>query len=238
MEVVIVSFVAGALTILAPCILPLLPIVVGGSVTDGRDLRRPFIIAGSLMTSVILFTLLFKASTLFLGIPQYVWQYIAGGLIVLLGLAMVFPKLWEPVGNRLNIASNKALGKAGQKKGIGGAILLGGALGPVFNSCSPTYAFILAVVLPTSLGVGLTSIVAYAIGLGMMLLLIGLLGQRLIAKLGWAANPKGWFRRLLGVVFILVGVFVATGLDRDLQSYIIQRGWYDPLSSFERSLLR
>lgn len=238
MEVVIVSFAAGALTILAPCILPLLPIVIGGSVSDGRDSRRPFIIAASLMASIIAFTLLLKASTAFLGIPQYVWQYISGGLIILLGLALVFPKLWEPIGNRLNIASNKALGKAGQKKGIGGAILLGAALGPVFNSCSPTYAFILAVVLPASTGVGLTSIVAYALGLGLMLLLIGLLGQRLIAKLGWAVNPKGWFRRLLGIIFVLVGIFVATGLDRDLQAHIIERGWYDPLSSFERSLLR
>jgi cytochrome c-type biogenesis protein len=238
MEVVIVSFAAGALTILAPCILPLLPIVVGGSVTDGRDFRKPFIIAGSLMVSVITFTLLLKASTTLLGIPQYVWQYASGGLIILLGLTLAAPKLWEPIGSRLNIASNKALGKAGQKKGVAGAILLGAALGPVFNSCSPTYAFILAVVLPTSVGVGLTSIVAYAVGLGLMLLLIGLLGQRLIAKLGWAVNPKGWFRRLLGITFILVGIFIATGWDRDLQSYIIERGWYDPLSSFERSLLR
>lgn len=238
MEVIILSFAAGALTILAPCILPLLPIVIGGSVANERDLKRPFIIAVSLMASVIIFTLLLKASTVFLGIPQYVWQYIAGGLIILLGLTMIFPKLWEPIGNRLNIASNKALGKAGQKKGIGGAILLGAALGPVFNSCSPTYAFILAVVLPTSLGVGLGSVVAYAVGLGLMLLLVGLLGQRLIAKLGWAANPAGWFRRVLGIIFIVVGVLIATGLDRDLQSYVIERGWYDPLSSFERSLLQ
>jgi cytochrome c biogenesis protein CcdA len=238
LEVVIVAFAAGALTILAPCILPLLPIVVGGSVADGRDWRRPIVIAGSLMLSVIAFTLLLKASTAFLGVPQYVWQYIAGGLIIVLGIALLFPRLWEPLGARLNIASGQLLGRAGQKRGYGGAVLTGAALGPVFNSCSPTYAFILAAVLPSSFAAGLGSIVAYAVGLGLMLLLIGLLGQRLIAKLGWAANPNGWFRRTLGVLFILVGIFVATSLDRQLQTYIIDQGWYDPIAEFERSLFR
>jgi cytochrome c-type biogenesis protein len=236
--VIIVSLIAGALTILAPCVLPLLPIIVGGSVVQDRDWRRPVVIAASLAVSVIAFTLLLKAGTALLGIPQYVWQIIAGSLIILLGLVLLFPKLWEPLSARLNLASGQLLGKAGKKRGFGGEILTGAALGPVFNSCSPTYAFILAVVLPSSVGVGLGSIVAYAIGMGLMLLLIGLLGQRLVAKLRWAANPNGWFRRVLGIVFILVGVFVAASLDRDLQSFILDQGWYNPIAEFERSLLR
>lgn len=239
MELVVVAFVAGVLTVLAPCILPLLPIVIGGSVVNGeRDVKRPFVIAASLGVSVIAFTLLLKASTAFLGIPHYVWQIVAGGLVVLLGLVLLFPKLWEPLGARLNISSGKLLGRAGQKQGTGGAILTGAALGPVFNSCSPTYAFILAAVLPTSLGVGLSAIVAYAVGLSLMLLLIGLLGQRLIAKLGWAVNPNGWFRKILGVIFIIVGLFVLSGLDRALQTYLVEQGVYDSISEFERSLLR
>ena len=237
MEIVIIAFVAGVLTILAPCILPLLPVVVGGSVADDRDWRRPIIIAGSLMVSVIAFTLLLKASTAFLGVPQYVWQHIAGGLIMLLGAVLTFPKLWEPMGAKLNIASGRMLGGAHLRGGYGGAVLTGAALGPVFNSCSPTYAFILAVVLPASFASGLGSVVAYAVGLGLMLLLIGLLGQRLIARLGWASNPYGWFRRGIGVLFIIVGIFVATSMDRQLQSYIIDRGWYDPIARFERAIL-
>ena len=239
MDLVIISFVAGILTVLAPCILPLLPIVIGGSVVeDERDWRRPFIIAVSLGVSVIAFTLLLKVSTAFLGIPQYVWQVIAGGLVVILGLVMLFPKLWEPLGAKLNIGSGKLLGKAGQKQGFGGAVLTGAALGPVFNSCSPTYAFILAAVLPSSVAVGLSSITAYAVGLSLMLLLIALLGQRLIAKLRWATNPNGWFKRIIGVLFVLVGLFVMSGLDRTLQTFLVEQGFYDAISEFERSLLK
>lgn len=238
MTVIVISFVAGVLTILAPCVLPLLPIIVGGSVAQDRDWRRPLVIAGSLVLSVIAFTLLLKASTSLLGIPQYVWQIIAGSLIILLGVMLVFPRLWDPLSSRLSLSSNQLLGKAGQKRGFSGEILTGAALGPVFNSCSPTYAFILAAVLPSSFATGLSSIVAYAIGLGLMLLLIGLLGQRLIAKLRWAVNPNGWFRRVLGLVFILVGIAVASSLDRDLQTFILDQGWYNPIADFERSLLK
>lgn len=238
MELVVVAFVAGVLTVLAPCILPLLPIVVGGAVVEGeRNIKRPFVIATSLGVSVIVFTLLLKASTTLLGVPQYVWQLIAGGLVTLLGLTMVIPGFWEPLGARLNISSGRLLGKAGQKQGIAGAILTGAVLGPVFNSCSPTYAFILAAVLPTSLGVGLGSILAYAVGLALMLLLIALLGQRLIIKLRWATNPNGWFKRALGVIFILVGLFVASGLDRIVQTFLVEQGFYDAISEFERNLL-
>lgn len=238
MELVIVSFVAGVLTVLAPCILPLLPIVLGGSLAgEVKDTKRPFIIAASLAVSVMVFTLALKASTVFLGVPPYVWQIVAGGLIIALGLSMIFPKLWEGMGARLNIASNRLLGKASLRPGVGGAVVTGAALGPVFNSCSPTYAFILAAVLPSSLSVGLSSIVAYAAGLMLMLLLIGLLGQQLVRKLGWAVNPKGWFKRGIGIVFILVGLFVLTGLDRQLQAYLVEQGFYDAISGFERSIL-
>lgn len=238
MELIVIAFVAGVLTVLAPCILPLLPVVIGGSVVDGeKNWKRPFIIAASLGFSVILFTLLLKATTALLGVPQIVWQLIAGGLVVLLGLTFISPKLWSKFGNKLDIQSNKFLGKAGQKQGTVGAIVTGAALGPVFNSCSPTYAFVLAAVLPASFGVGLGAIATYALGLSLMLLLIGLLGQRLIAKLGWAVNPNGWFRKTLGVMFITVGLFVLFGLDRIVQTYLVDQGFYDAISEFERNLL-
>lgn len=238
-ELIIVAFVAGVLTVLAPCILPLLPLVLGGAALDGgRDWKRSVVIAASLGISVVVFTLLLKASTVFLSVPHSLWQMVSGGLVIFLGLTLLFPKLWEPFGARLNLASGKALGRAGQQQGLGGAVLTGAALGPVFNSCSPTYAFILAAVLPNSLAVGITSILTYAVGLALMILLIALLGQRLVAKLGWAVNPNGWFRRSLGGVFIVVGIFVASGLDRTLQTFLVEKGLYDAISEFERALLQ
>jgi cytochrome c-type biogenesis protein len=238
MELLILSFVAGVLTVLAPCILPLLPIIVGGSLDGGHAWRKPLLVTGSLALSIIFFTLALKATSSLLGVPIFVWEMISGSVIILLGVTMVWPGLWERTGASLNIASNQLLGASGRTKGWLGDILTGAALGPVFNSCSPTYALIVATVLPASFGVGLGYLFAYALGLSTVLLLVSLLGQKLVAKLQWASNPKGWFKRSLGVLFIIVGILVATGLQKQIETYLVEQGWYDPFSSFERSLMR
>lgn len=236
MELLIVSFVAGVLTILAPCILPLLPIIIGGSI-GAKDYRAPFIITGSLAASLFIFTILLKASTALLGVPPMVWQIISGVIIIAFGIVTLFPSLWERVGARVNVASNKLLAKASKRRGIARHVLVGAALGPVFSSCSPTYGLILAAVLPVSPGEGIAYLIAYIIGLSAILLLIGLLGQRFIAKLGWASNPHGWFKRLLAILFIIVGLAVVFGLDKQLQAWILESGLYDPISTFEQNFL-
>ena len=237
MELLVVSFMAGVLTVLAPCILPLLPVIIGGSTLTIKDYKRPIIIALSLATSVVVFTLLLKASTTFLMIPTYVWQAISGGIVLLFGLTLLFETLWARVAVKLNLASNKLLGQAAQKQGWGGAVLVGVALGPVFSSCSPTYALIVAGVLPASFGRGFLYLLAYAVGLAAILLVISLLGQQAVRKLGWASNPHGWFKRTLGIIFVIVGLAVLFGVDKQIQTFIVQNGWYDPLSTFEESFL-
>lgn len=237
-EYIVIAFVAGALTVLAPCILPLLPIVVGGSLTENKRWYKPLVVTGSLAVSVILFTLLLKLSTAWLGVPPQMWQVLSGLVIILLGISLTWPKVWEPLGAKLNLKSGALLGRAGKQKGVWGDILTGAALGPVFSSCSPTYAFIVAGVLPVSFGVGFVYLLAYALGLAGVLLFVALIGQQLIAKLQWASNPNGWFKRGIGVVFIIIGVFIATGLDHALQTFLVSQGWYDVLAKFEQTLMQ
>jgi cytochrome c biogenesis protein CcdA len=120
-----------------------------------------------------------------------------------------------------------------QRQSIGGDILTGAALGPVFSSCSPTYALIVATVLPVSFAEGLLYVTLYAIGLAVPLLLIGLAGRSAARRLGWLADPRGWFRRTMGVLFIIVGVVVIVGADKALQTLILDLGWYDPIADLE-----
>ena len=138
----------------------------------------------------------------------------------------------------LSLGSNKLLGKAARQHGWLGAVCVGVALGPVFSSCSPTYALIVASVLPASFGQGMLYLIAYAVGLSAVLLAIALLGQQLVRKLGWASNPHGWFKRTLAVIFILVGLAVIFGFDKQIQAYVVQQGLYDPISNFENSFLK
>ena len=237
---IFVSLAAGVLTVAAPCVLPLLPVIVGGSiVADGADSRRarwrPYVIAGSLAVSVIAFTLLLKATTALLGVPTQVWQIISGVIVILLGINLLFPALWESLSTRLGLGnrSNKVLASSVQRQSVWGDVLTGAALGPVFSSCSPTYALIVATVLPVSFAEGLLYVTLYAIGLAVPLLLIALAGRTAARRLGWLADPRGWFRRSMGVLFIIVGIVVIIGADKALQTLILDLGWYDPIADLE-----
>lgn len=236
------ALAAGILTVAAPCVLPLLPIIVGGAIVrDGDDRRakwRPFVIAGSLAVSVVIFTLVLKATTALLGVPPQVWQAISGAILILLGIDLLFPALWDRLSTALKFQqrSGELFDRSVSRQSILGDILTGAALGPVFSSCSPTYALILVTVLPVSFAEGVLYIVAYAVGLAGMLLLIALLGRGLVRRLGWLAKPDGWFRRTIGAIFILVGIAIIVGFDKQLQTWILDAGWYDPIAGLEELL--
>lgn len=246
LSLLLLAFAAGVLTVAAPCVLPLLPVIVGGSIARTsvdaeaakREWARPIVIAASLAVSVVAFTLLLKATTALLGVPQVVWQVIAGGIVVLFGVTMLWPALWERVmtATGLQARANRAVDASFRRRSVGGDILLGAALGPTFSSCSPTYALILAAVLPVSFAEGVLAISVYAIGLAVTLLLVAFVGQAVVRRLGWLSNPDGWFRKAVGVVMIVVGVAVIIGLDKTVQAFVLEQGWYDPIAGLEEWL--
>jgi cytochrome c biogenesis protein CcdA/thiol-disulfide isomerase/thioredoxin len=230
MFLLIGSFIAGMITVLAPCVLPLLPIIIGGSISGKvQDKKRPLIIAASLAVSLILFTVLLKATTLFINIPPETFTIISGVILIVLGIALFFPNIYDAVIIKLNLQakSQQLLGKAGGKSSTVGAIITGAALGPVFSSCSPVYAYILATVLPANFGLAMLYIVAYVLGLSLMLLLIGYLGQRFLKRIKFLSNPKGWFMRAIALLFIIVGLLIMTGYDKKFQTYVSEKTPFD-----------
>jgi cytochrome c biogenesis protein CcdA/thiol-disulfide isomerase/thioredoxin len=220
-----VSLVAGLLTVLAPCVLPLLPVILGGSVLrDDRDRWRPFIITGSLVASLVLFTLLLKVSTVFIHVDPRVWTYLSGGIILVLGVSMLFPGLWPRVAEAVGLErrSQALLQKAhGHRNKTVSAVLTGAALGPVFSSCSPTYAWVIATVLPASPAVGMVYLSVYCVGVGAGLLAIALLGRRLLGRITWASKPGGAFQRTIASLFIVMGLFIVTGLDQAVETRLL-----------------
>jgi cytochrome c biogenesis protein CcdA len=233
-SLIIVSFVAGLLTVLAPCILPLLPVVLVGTTNGTSKTAKVSTIIFGLTASVIIFSLLLKATTALLGVPQQFWQVASGVLLTLFGITMLFPGLWERLAAPLSTRAGKSLQVASGQRSRWGDLLLGAALGPVFNSCSPTYALIVAVILPTSFTQGLLYLFLYALGLATALSLIALLGRSIVLKLGWAADPRGWFHKTIGLLLIIAGVAVVFGLDKSVQTFVLENGWYDPILRLEQ----
>jgi cytochrome c biogenesis protein CcdA/thiol-disulfide isomerase/thioredoxin len=213
----LVSFVSGVLTVLAPCILPLLPVIIGGSIAGKPSTARALRITLSLGVSVFLFTLILKVSTAFIKIPQQVWTSVSAVIILITGIFMIFPTLWEHITPaKFSSNANRVMSKGALKNTLWGDIIVGAALGPVFSSCSPTYFILLAVVLPAHPLTGLFYLISYIAGLCLSLFFISFVGQRILDKLNIAADPRGIVKRSIGLLFVLLSFALFFGLDKKL----------------------
>lgn len=230
-----VAVVAGALSVLAPCVVGLLPVLIGRSIAPGSRAHSAGLVIAGLCASIFVFSLLLKATTLLINVPQRVWQVIAGSILIGFGVVSLLPHLWDAAAARLRLAqlggSGTQLGMARQSRA--GDVLLGASLGPVFSACSPTYAVIVAVILPATPAEGVLYLIAYVAGLAAMMLAVVAGGRRAVTALGWGINPHSWFRRVLGMLFILFGVAIATGLDKDALTFVVENGWFDWQLQFE-----
>lgn len=232
-----VSFFAGFLTVLAPCSLFLLPTILAGS-TLKKNKLRPYVITLSLGASVLIFSLAVKATALAFVIPDYVWTYFSGGLLFLFGLTLIFPHQWEKLAFKCRLYKSQNLIFASEKhQGLAGAVLLGASLGPIFSTCSPTFAILLAVILPASFAQGAFNILLFVLGMMIPFLLIGIGGQKVVAKFRFLSNPHGVFKKVLGVILVAVGIMIFTGLYKDLERRLIEAGYLGPVN-FEQALLK
>lgn len=224
----VISLISGMLSVLAPCVISIIPVLLARSSSGTRSRSSLFIISG-LLGSIFIFTLLLKSSTLLIAVPPRFWQIVSGGIILVFGITSVFPSLWEAVSLKLKLQSRaqKQSSTALKRRGKLGDLILGASLGPVFSACSPTYALIVATILPVRPAVGLVYLCVFLFGLGAMLVVISIAGSKVVKKLGWGINPKGWFKRILGVIFIIIGIIIFTGLDKTLLSSAVSSGLFD-----------
>src|SRR3990167_9259199 len=88
-----IAFISGVLTVFSPCILPILPIVLTSGI-DGNIKRIRGVITGLVVTFTVL-TLILASIVRFLGIPVDTVRLFAVGLLVLFGLSLIFPKIWQ-----------------------------------------------------------------------------------------------------------------------------------------------
>jgi len=234
----LISFLAGILTVLAPCVFPLLPVIIGGSLADKSKIR-PYVITISLAASIVIFTLILKYSTTLIGVSPQFWKRLSGGIVILFGITYLFPSLWSliMVKCRFEERAQKNLQASNKKKGVAGMILVGASLGPVFVSCSPTYSVILGTVLPANFFWGFLNLLAYALGLSLVMLCVALFGQKFIVKAKWAVDPRSWFRKILGLLFILVGVAIITGYDKKFEAWLLDKELIIDATQFEYQLL-
>lgn len=236
MILLLTSFIAGALTVLAPCIVAFLPVVLTRSV--GSE-RQPWRVIASLAASIFIFSILLKSTTLLIDVPTQFWNIVSGGIVFIFGVVTLWPKFWERLSLRFGflLKAQQSLIKNSEKQGIWGDVIYGASLGPIFSACSPTYALIVASILPARPLEGLLYLLAYLLGLIFMLGLIVHFGRRIVSRLRWGINPESQFHKALGIMLIIIGLGILTGFDKVVLGWLVQGGLFDWQIDLESGLI-
>jgi cytochrome c biogenesis protein CcdA/thiol-disulfide isomerase/thioredoxin len=211
---ILFALVVGAGTAVSPCVLPVLPAMLSASAAGGR--RRPLGIVLGLTTTFAITIVGIAKVVGHVGLGTDPLRYVAIGVLVLFGLALLVPQLSERLERPL--AAFSRLGPRTRGDGFASGLLVGGALGFVYTPCAGP---ILAAVITVSAASGSAVAVgiAYAIGTGLMLLVLALGGRRLLDKLRGSGRTLA-IQRSLGVVMVATAIVLATMLDVRLDQWI------------------
>lgn len=218
------SFIAGLVTILNPCVLPLVPILVASAL--GKSRLGPLALAGGLVTSFTLFGFTVIAFGYSLGINEQAVRLFAGAMLASAGLVLLIPRAQMAISTAAapisNFGNSKLQGISGD--GAGGQYAVGLLLGVVWAPCvGPTLGVAIAT---ASQGENLLGsfliflIFGFGVATSILLFAYGsrqALGERrqklqLLAKYG---------KPLFGVALLLVGSMVLTGLDKALEAALL-----------------
>lgn len=216
------GFLAGIATTLSPCILPILPIMLSGAV-GGK--KRPYGIILGFVLSFSVFTLFITAIVQSLGVDLDILRWVAAGILILMGLAMLFPAMM----NKLNgltgkLSSSKAVQNSQSKSGLGGGFLTGLTLGLIWTPCAgPILASVITLAATQQAGfASFLIIMAYSLGTSAIMLLILLGSRKVIEKVRAINKHLDTIHRVFGILIIVAGLGIATGYDRKVQQYILE----------------
>jgi cytochrome c-type biogenesis protein len=218
------AFLAGLLSIINPCVLPLIPIVLAGAASEHR--LGPLALAGGLALSFTAIGLFVAVVGFAIGLDGEFFRGLAAVLFVALGAILLVPAL----SSRVAFAAGPVANRAEQTvagfapTGLGGQFAVGALLGAVWVPCSgPTIA---AASVLASQGESLPTVAAtmlvFGLGAALPLALLGLVSRE--AMLRWRARMMAAGRGLrmaLGVILVVLGLAILSGLDRAAETALL-----------------
>jgi cytochrome c-type biogenesis protein len=214
------AFAAGVVTVTSPCVLPILPAILGMTATQSRG--RGFLIALGLATG---FTVLGASISLFgslLGVDGGTARIAAGVMLILFGILMLVPTWQYRLLGRAQLSLPSRLGTSGWS-----AFATGLLLGVTWIPCAgPVLGTVSALVFSRAdVAMGTAMFFLYGLGVAIPVLGIAYAGKELLLR--QIMKHQQTALRLGGALVALAGVLVLTGLDRETMN-LIQRfytGW-------------
>lgn len=234
---VLFAFAAGIITVLSPCVLPVLPVVLSGSAGGGR-LRPSGIIAGFLASfSFITLALAFLVRSF--GIDPDLLRIFAAATILLMALILVVPALKD----RFMLFAGSLLGgrrkavSPGSGQGFVPGFITGLSLGVVWTPCvGPIMASVITLAISSSVDLGAVAItLAYAFGTALPLFGVMQGGRALLVRFPGLSSRLGSVQRVFGLLMLVTGISLLAGWDRNFQTWMLDAlpGYGNSLTALE-----
>ena len=211
------AFISGLVTILAPCIWPLLPIVLSSSVTTAR--KKPLGITLGIMISFALFTLTVSYFVKLFNFDPNTLRLLAVVVIGFLGLTLVIPALSRVLEGFVSRISGVFGVSSNSSHGFWGGLITGLSLGLVWSPCAgPILATIATLAATRTVNFEIVLVtIAYVVGLGIPLFIFATLGSHLFTKTRFLSKYTGRIQQMFGVIMILTAVAIYTNYDKVIQ---------------------
>jgi cytochrome c biogenesis protein CcdA/thiol-disulfide isomerase/thioredoxin len=229
---ILFAFLGGIATILSPCILPVLPVVLSGGI--GGDKSRPLGIVSGFIASFTVFTLTLTLFVRATGISADAMRYIAVILIIAFGFILVVPRLHEWFGMKISriaslartreLSGSYPLHSETRLAGYAGGIFVGLGLGLVWTPCvGPIMASVISLALTERIdGEAVVITLAYSIGTALPMLGIMLGGRALLDTVPVLLRNTEKIQRVFGLLVVLTGIAIGLGWDRRFQTAILR----------------
>jgi cytochrome c biogenesis protein CcdA len=204
-----IGFVAGVITAVSPCVLPVLPILLAGGASGSG--RRPLAIIAGLVASFTLFTLAASSILSALGLPQDFLRNVAIALLFVLAATLLVPRLALLLERPFAFLTRRRSGD------LGGGLVLGASLGLVFVPCAgPVLATVTVVSAQHQIGLETVLLtLAYALGAAVPMLLVAFGGQRVARRLRAQGENV---RRAMGVLLAGAAVAIVFNVEQSIQT--------------------
>lgn len=221
---IIFAFVAGVLSILSPCVIPILPIVIGSALNEHR--YGPLMLALGLTISFAVLGTLLASFGGALGIDSERFRSVAAILMLLIGLVLVSPTLQEKFAiatAQISSSGNSLLSHV-NIKGAWGQFALGLLLGIIWAPCvGPTLG---AAVTLASQGKDLAMVglvmTTFGLGAGIPLAVLGLVSRQGFLKArGTIVTFAKFGKNLMGSFLILMGALILLGWDKAIEAVLV-----------------
>ena len=213
MLIFLLAYLGGVLTIFSPCVLPVLPFVFARSEQSFRYSGVP-ILFGMAATFTILASLAAAGGAWLVGLNQY-GRYAAMLVLLLLGLALIFPSWSERMMRPFVTLGGRLQLRAERQGNMQGSLLLGVAVGFLWAPCAgPILGLVLAgAALNGANFRSIMLLLTFAAGAASSLAVALLASARVIAWVKRNFGVEEWVRRILGIVVVAGIVVIALGWD-------------------------